>query len=66
MVARAVYMASCVGVLCPKCNEWLPSPTDGSDIWLADDFDKANGVVTCGGCDAKVTVKKPKQVKFVG
>ena len=57
LIATSVY------VECPHCAASIPSPGDGSEMWLPEDFKRLLPTV-CPDCEAPITIIHQSKVAF--
>lgn len=61
---RAILFAPAIEVTCPHCGEPLPSPDNGSDMWLPTQVRDASGQTkTCDSCDEPFVIADENKVQ---
>lgn len=63
-IRRSQLVADAVSVLCPYCAEPQPNPSDGSEQWTKEDFQKSEPRKDCVSCERTFMVSSDSKVQF--
>ena len=64
-VRRVQLACEAVSVLCPFCGEPQPSPDNGSDMWIRENFAARAGVFPCVACDEHILISSDPKAQFL-